>query len=67
MYTAKQIEQALASTLAKAKADVVEAWTSSEQQPEREALWVEHKAIERLEELVKHEFAAILRRAAGEQ
>lgn len=66
-YTAKHLEAALAETIAKARADVVQSWAAEKAPERRDSLWHDMQAIERLEELLRNDFAAILRRAAGEE
>jgi len=63
MYTAKQFEVALQETLAEVRSDIRESWAMEPTAEKREALWHEHKAIERIEEKLRHEFANIIRRA----
>jgi hypothetical protein len=64
-YTAKDIEAAIAQVLAKRRADVVSSWATEQTAEKRERLWVEHQSIESIEELLRHEFASIIERAAG--
>jgi hypothetical protein len=65
MYTAKQFESALAATLAKVRSDVVQAWADAPTLEKREELWLEQKAIDRVEECIRNDFASIIERAAG--
>ena len=64
-YTAPQIEAAIGEVLAKRRDDVVKSWASELDREKRERLWVEHQAIESIEELIRHEFKSIIERASG--
>lgn len=63
--TEDQARAAFNATLAKAKADVVEAWAREQFPLAREQLWQQYHAIERVEETINDEFRDIIRRAAG--
>lgn len=66
MLTPKQVEAALAATLDAAKQGVKESWTSEPDREKREQLWSEYKAIERIEETLRNDFASIIERAADQ-
>ncbi len=62
-------EHALAcvkAVLSEKKAEVVQTWAAEKFQQQRELLWVEYQAIERIEESLSADFGNIIRRAAGE-
>ena len=65
VYTAENFRAALDETLARVKSQVVQDWATAETAEKREQLWHEQKAIERIEECVRNDFASIIERAAG--
>ncbi len=65
MITEEHARAAFNATLAKAKADVVEAWAKEKFPLARDQLWQQYQAIERIEETINDEFRDIIRRAAG--
>jgi hypothetical protein len=64
VFTSKQVEAALQTTLDKVRADIVKDWADAPSAEKREELWQEQKAIERIEETLRNDFASIIERAA---
>lgn len=65
MFTAKQVEAAIAITLANVRADVVQSWGAELDRETREQLWCQFQAIEKVEESIRNDFRRIIERAAG--
>jgi hypothetical protein len=64
-YTAKHLEDAISTVLAKRRADVVSSWANEQDREKRERLWIEHQSLDSIQELLAHEFTSIIERAAG--
>jgi hypothetical protein len=65
VFTAKQVEAAIAITLANVRADVVQSWGAELDRETREQLWCQFQAIEKVEESIRNDFRRIIERAAG--
>lgn len=64
-YTARQLEAALVQTMRIVREEIRESWAMEAEREQREALWSEHKAVDRIEERIRNEFGNIIQRAAG--
>jgi hypothetical protein len=65
VFTAKQVEAAIAITLANVRSDVVQSWGAELDRETREQLWCQFQAIEKVEESIRNDFRRIIERAAG--
>lgn len=64
-YTAANVERAIATVLAKRRADVVSSWAQEQDREKRERFWIENQLLDSIEEILRHEFSSIIESAAG--